>query len=84
MTISASVTVIGREAFWNCKELRKLSFAPGSKLEKIGSESFCNTGMERITIPKSVKEIQDSAFRNCESLKYVIFEAGSVLEKIGT
>ena len=48
----------------------------------IGKGSFCESGIERIVIPKSVEEIQDSAFEFCKSLKDVAFEAGSTLKKI--
>lgn len=58
-------------------------FAPGSRLEKIGPKSFCNTEIEKIIIPKNVTEIKDSAFHECGNLKEVVFEDGSRLETIG-
>ena len=74
LTISASVTAIENEAFYNCKHLNCVIFAKDSRLEKIGSRCFYGTGIEKIVIPRGVEEIQDGAFSHCESLKDVIFE----------
>ena len=60
-----------------------MTFAPGSRLEKIGAECFQNTGIERITIPKGVTKIQTRTFYNCKKLVEVTFEAGSRLQTIG-
>ena len=60
--ISASVKEIGMCAFRSCKNLKRVEFAEGSRLAKIGSGCFCNTGIETITISRDVEEIQDSAF----------------------
>ena len=57
VTIPKSVKEICSDAFYNCKKLRCVTFAPGSILEKIGSGSFRNTRIERIVIPKGVVEI---------------------------
>ena len=51
-----------------------MTFAKGSRLEKIGSRCFYETGIEKMVIPKGTEEIQDGAFSHCESLKEVIFE----------
>ena len=82
VTISASVKEIGTDAFCYCRNLKRVTFADGSRLEKIRSGCFCASGIERIVIPKNVKEIQDSTFRECENLKEVVFEAGSALKEI--
>ena len=79
MTIPASVECIDGRAFRGCKRLRHVTFAPGSRLEKIGAECFQNTGIERITIPKGVTKIQTRTFYNCKKLVEVAFEAGSRL-----
>ena len=74
---------IGTDAFYGCKSLTRVKFARGSKLEKIGSGSFCETGIERVVVPKSVEKIREHAFRRCEDLKEVLIEAGSALKTIG-
>ena len=53
---------IGVDAFCNCKNLKQVTFAPGSKLEVIGAGSFCNTGIERVVIPKGVTGIPKDTF----------------------
>ena len=82
MAIHSSVTVIGREAFCNCEDLRRVTFAPGSELERIETYSFRNSGIESVMIPKSVVEVQEGAFYGCKNLKEVTFEEGSALRKI--
>ena len=52
-------------------------------LETLGEDTFCNSKIKRITVPKSVTKIEDRAFENCERLRGVIFADGSKLEKIG-
>ena len=41
VTIPASVWEIGADAFYKCKELKKVIFTGDSRLEKIGSGCFC-------------------------------------------
>ena len=82
MAIPSSVTVIGRKAFCNCEDLRRVTFAPGSELERIETYSFRNSGIESVIIPKSVVEIQEGAFYGCKNLKEVAFEEGSALRKV--
>lgn len=60
--VPASVAEIGAYAFCECGHLRRVTFVPGSKLKKIGIGSFCESGVERIAIPKEVEEIESSAF----------------------
>lgn len=58
----ASVREIEVGAFCECRNLRRVTFVPGSKLKKIGIGCFRDSGVERIAIPKEVEEIQNSAF----------------------
>ena len=60
-----------------------MTFAPGSKLEKIESEVFLHSGIESVRIPKNVQVIRERAFNYCERLKRVVFEKGSKLRVIG-
>lgn len=82
VTFPVSLREIGADIFCNCESLKSVTFAPGSRLEKIGSGSFCKTGIERIVIPKSVTEIREGAFQECKNLKEVIFEEGCELKTI--
>ena len=81
--VPASVTEIGVYAFCNCRNLRHVTFVPGTMLKKIRVGSFHKSGVERITIPKEIEEIQDNVFLDCKSLKEVVFEKGSNLRAIG-
>ena len=83
ITIAASVREVGTEAFYNCRNLRHVAFASGSKLEKIESGCFCASGIERIVVPSNVTVIEEVAFRGGKNLEKVSFQEGSRLEKIG-
>lgn len=48
VTIPASVTIIGKEAFFCCSNLRSITFAADSALERIGEQSFCRSGLVEI------------------------------------
>ena len=94
VTIPASVTKIGENAFKGCKFLATLNFEAGSKLEIIGDSAFASTGLtygaalenRELAIPASVKKIGDSAFAMGSTNKLngtLSFGDGSVLEEIG-
>lgn len=74
VAIPASATVICSGAFRGCAQLKSVTFQHGSRLEKIGEESFSGSGIEEITIPSSVTIIHARAFRKCERLKSVTFQ----------
>ena len=76
-----SVTYIGTDAFGSCTSLREITFS--ESVEIIGTRSFKNTGLEKITIPATASLsctadyfVEYAQFRNCENLKEVIFEEG--------
>lgn len=81
-TIPASVREIGVDAFSECRNLRTVTFAPESRLERIRSECFCDAGIERAVVPRSVAEIQERTFESCKNLAEVVFEEGSRLKVI--
>lgn len=82
--IPASITSIGRSAFFNCTELTKVTFADNSRLESIEERAFyfCSklTGIE---IPANVASIGKEAFYGCNALDEVTFGSDSQLESIG-
>ena len=51
-------------------------FEESSKLEKIGPFCFCNSGLEKITLPKTLKEIGCYALDGCSNLKVISVEDG--------
>lgn len=83
--IPNSITSIGEYAFYECKNLKSITFGENSQLEIIGSSAFrfCN-GLESIVIPDSVKRIDSIAFSNCKNLKSIIFGNDSKLTSIGS
>lgn len=82
ITIPADITEIGENAFEGCRNLRKVVFAPGSRLRKINKRAFiwCEN-LKIMEFPPLLQEIGDHAFAYCSSLKTVTFPAS--LRKIG-
>lgn len=72
--IPASVTKINGGAFSDCKNLRSVTFQPGSQLEVINGAAFegCSA-LESIFIPDGVGYIAQDTFNGCSSLKSVVF-----------
>lgn len=81
--VPKDVREIQREAFYSCKNLRQVTFAEGSMLEKICESSFDGSGLESIEFPVGVNEIGDHAFSLCKNLKTASFPKNSRLERIG-
>ena len=75
ITIPASVTSIGYDAFAFCSNLQTVTFAEGSQLQTIGDFAFDNcSALTSITIPASVISIGRYAFSGCSALTSVTFE----------
>ena len=72
VTIPASVTHIGYEAFYLCSNLTTVKIEEGSKLSAIGNEAFyyCSK-IESITIPKNVGSVGDDAFKGCYPSEFI-------------
>lgn len=81
--IPSTVREIGNRAFFHCKKLREVVFAPDSQLETIGNFCFYDCGPEEVVIPKSVLNIGNHAFYCCQHLRLLAFEEGSRLVNIG-
>ena len=73
ITIPASVTSIGKQAFNQCSKLATVTFAEGSKLGTIGQQAFSGcSALSSITIPASVTSIGQQAFFCCSGLASVL------------
>ena len=62
VTISASTTKIGNQAFGECSKLATLTFAAGSTLTTIGNQAFAKTKIASLDLPESVTSIGEQAF----------------------
>ena len=67
--------IISSEAFYGCSSLRSITFAPGSKLEAIGTKAFCETALRSFAAPDSLLLIEPGAFSCCRRLKTVRLNA---------
>ena len=85
ITIPASVTEIGFQAFLGCTNLQSVNFEANSKLQLISPQAFYGcTSLLSIIIPASVLCIEDEAFRGCTKLRALGFETNPRLEVIGS
>ena len=69
VVIKKGVTTISKNAFKNCKKLKKVQLP--STLKKISGYAFYNTALTNVTIPNSVKYIGNYSFCKCKKLKKV-------------
>ena len=76
VVIPASVRSLGREAFCQCRSLRRVTIADESLLERIGERCFYGSGVDDIVLPAALLEIGQDAFRQCEGLRTVRVEEG--------
>lgn len=71
ITIPASVTEIGSDAFCKAEKLTKVTIEDNSKLTTIGDWAFSKTAIESIIIPENVTYIGVGAFDGCSNLSTV-------------
>ena len=73
--------MIENYAFNGIRNLKRVSFQEGSRLEKIGENCFSGTGIEEFLAPPNLREIGTAAFSFCGSLERVVLNEG--LERLG-
>ena len=66
----------------NIREVERVVFEQGSKLERIDDEAFADMNVEEVNIPNSVRELGDRCFEDCKRLMRITFGTGSRLERI--
>lgn len=76
VSVPASVTAIGAEAFAGNTDMETLLFR-GNSVENIGYRAFAGcTGLKEVTLPDSVKEVGNGAFGDCTALQKVTLGKG--------
>lgn len=73
---------IDNDAFQATVALKEITFEEPSKLKRIGTWVFFNTGLESLRLPASLETLGSAAFRENSKLKTVTVAAGSKLKKI--
>lgn len=69
VTIPSSIKVIRDEAFYTCRFLTTVTFAPGSQLTTIQNHAFASCpALASIDLPDSLTHLGTSAFSGCSSL----------------
>ena len=76
VVIPETVRKIGNYAFSNCKDLREVVIADGSRLETIESYCFFGCGIKTFTAPASLRTIESGAFYECKNLQWVSLNEG--------
>ena len=74
--VPASVVEIADDAFRDWTNLAEVVFAPGSRLERIGTHAFTGTALKSFVAPDALREIGEGAFACCRSLKEVRLNEG--------
>lgn len=75
-------TALQNSTFSECLSLRNINLP--ENLELIAVNTFYNSGLKEITIPKGCKKIDSKAFLNCESLLRIQFDEDSELSVINS
>ena len=69
---NAQCGIIPEECFQFCPMLSSFDF---TKINVIGKQAFCESGLKTIILPNNVKEIEPWAFLKCEKLERVVWNA---------
>lgn len=77
VTIPATCTSIGTEAFGSTWKLKKLTFADGSKALTIGARAFEANYITSLTLPARITSIGDAAFKASFALTTLVVNANA-------
>ena len=72
VVLGKSVAEIGKEAFYGCESLERVTCRSDSKLRTIKENAFTNcSSLESFKLGSSIKSIGDEAFKSCISLEEI-------------
>jgi hypothetical protein len=84
IAVGKQVRVLRKSCFEGCAHLDEISFAVGSKLERIDRAALRNCqSLSIIEIPASLTIIEESSFQGCTQLESCLFAEDSSLVTIG-
>ena len=69
--VPKNISVIENQAFYNCKNLKRVVFNSQGNLEKIGMYAFAFTGISEFVAPATLRMIEQGAFSECNTLMRV-------------
>ncbi|MDE6442511.1 MAG: leucine-rich repeat protein [Clostridia bacterium] len=73
VTIPDTITEIGQNTFYGCRQLGVVYVGANSALTTIGNNAFSAcSALKNITIPKGVTAIGNSAFNNCSVISFTV------------
>ena len=75
LTSKSSLKELGSGAFQGCEMLKRVALP--DNLERVAEQSFMQSGLEELTVPRSAKVIEKRAFCECKQLQNVKFTEGS-------
>ena len=75
-TVPATLRELGHNTFSDCGELRRVVFAEGSRLERIGDHCFVNTGITEIAFPETLRRMGRIQFYGCRDLGNIYMADG--------
>ena len=80
MKLPSKVSKIGKQAFYGCKNLKKVTLSSG--LKTIDEKAFYKcTSLTSITIPSKVSKIGKQAFYGCKKLKSITIKTSKLTNK---
>ena len=83
ISVPNTVTLIGKNAFIDCRGLLSVMFEAHAQTEVIEAAAFCRcTSLRSVEFPDTLRRICRDAFLGCVSIEQVVFPDNSKIEEI--